>query len=208
MFAVIELLDIKKYYNKEINEIKKLKGHNFLDDAEIDKDSMDMIFEMTWKYYESETSRGNKIISKAKIYCSAVGLILSIFSVASRDTIIHFNSSSCCQSMAVLLFLITVAYFLLAVISSLLALKLTTVNKIGASDIIDIQKLSINNQTSDCDDAKKMRQKHTINKLIYYTKLNEQIDNIMASYVGISQESYRKGIISLVAFLMIAFIFR
>lgn len=207
MFAIIKLFKIEKCYSKKINEIKELKGHKFLDDAEIDQDSIDMICEMTWKYYESEISRGNKIISKAKTYCSAVGLMLSFFSIASKDIVIHFNNFSCCNFMVTLFFVITVAYFLVAAISSLSAIKLTNVNKIGDSDIIDAQKLSIRNQMSNQNVAKTICQKYVINKLIYYTKLNEQIDNAMASYVDISQKSYRKGIVALGAFLVIVFMF-
>ena len=204
MFAIIKLLKVKKYYNKKI---RKIKEDDFLGNDEIDKDSMDVICEMAWKYYEAEISRGNKIISKAKTYCSAVGLTLSIFSFASKDAIITLKNYNGYNLLLILLFLITIGYFLLAAISSLSAIKLTNVHKIGEGDIVDTHEIATENQGTSTEDAKKICRKHVVNKLILYTKLNEQIDNAMATYVGIAQEAYRKGIIVLVIFLAMVLIF-
>lgn len=204
MLAIIKLLKVKKYYNKKI---RKIQEDNFIGDNEIDNDSMDVICEMAWKYYEAEISRGNKIISKAKTYCSAVGLTLSIFSFASKDTIISLKNYNCYNLFLIFLFMITIGYFLLAAISSLSAIKLTNVHKIGEGDIVSTHKIATENQCSNGDDVKKICRKHMVNKLILYTKLNEQIDNAMATYVGIAQEAYRNGIIVLVIFLAMVLIF-
>ena len=207
MIAIIDFLKVKKYYNKKIDKIKKMREDNFFGDTEIDSDFMNMIFEITWKYYEAEISRGNKIISKAQVYCGAVGLILSIFSVASKDTIVSLKNWNCYKLVLMLLFLATIGYFLLAAISSLSAIQITNVYKIGDGDIVGIQNIPQYNQNSNPSNPKWIYQKHMVNKLIFYTKINEQTDNAIATYVAIAQASYRKGIIGLVAFLMIAIIF-
>lgn len=169
-----------------------------MQEAEIHKDSLNIIYEMAWKYYEAEIARSNKIISKAQTYAGTLGVTFSFFSFASKDVILSTEKYGCYQGFLILIFVITIAYLLLAVISSLAAIKLTNVHKIGGEDI---KMVAMRRSKIYEEKIKMICQKLTIENLVWYTKLNEQNDWALATYVGISQECYRKGLIGVVIFL-------
>lgn len=205
MLAIVKFFRVKKYYNKKI---KKIQEENFHQDTQIDSNCLGMVYEMSWKYYEAEISRGNKIISKARTYSGAVSLTLSFFTFASNNIIVSIKGYTCYQVFIMAIFMITIAYFLLAVISAMAAIKLTNVHKIGDADIMEIKGMAMSYTKPYKKMIKANCQKHIIGKLIRYTKLNEQLDNALTSYVYISQECYRKGIIGMIICLACMLIYK
>ena len=181
---------IREYFWPLLDPLKK-KDFNALTDKNIviKDDDVDDCYDLTLKYYDSEDDRKKVVESKSTIFIGAVGFVIAILLSMATGLILNPKVQlSFLTSFSIIMWVFIVIFFCRAVWFSIKALERQKYDTISYKDFI--------NKT----DFKRELILDIINK----TRKNSITVNLKVDNMVMAQEYFKRGIIAVVLYAVIA----
>ena len=182
---------IKEFFWPVLEPLEKTGFTAFSEqDLTIEDDSLDTCYELTLKYYDSESDRKKSIESKSTIFVSAIGFVIAILLSMATGLLLNPKIElGFLASFSILMWVFIVIYYCRAVWFSIKALERQEYYTIGHNDYM---KQGIN-----------YRRKLIID-IINKTRKNSLTINLKVDNMVMAQEYFKRGIISIIVYAVIA----
>ena len=164
-----------------------------VDDLTVKDDDLDTCYDLTLKYYDSENERAKTIESKSTIFIAAIGFVISILLSMSTGLLLNPKIQlGFLTSFSVLMWGVIVIYFCRTVWFSIKALERQEYHSIGHKDYVK---------------EKKDYKRELITDIINKTRKNSGTINLKVDNMVMAQEYFKRGIIAVVLYSLIAGIY-
>jgi hypothetical protein len=164
-----------------------------VEDLTIKDDDLDTCYDLTLRYYDSENERKKIIESKSTIFIGSIGFVIAILLSMATGLLLNPKIQlSFLTSFSILMWVVIVIYFCRAVWFSIKALERQEYNTISHSDYVK---------------DKKDFKRELITDIINKTRNNSRTINLKVDNMVMAQEYFKRGIIAVVLYSLIAGIY-
>ena len=163
------------------------------DDLVIEENDLDLCWDLTLRYYDSEEDRRNSIETKSTIFISAIGFVIAILLSMATDLLLNSNiKAGFLTSFSILMWVFIVVYFCRTVWFSIRALERQGYHRIGYKDI-----------TTGRENYRKILITEVINK----TRKNSLTINLKVDNMVMAQEYFKRGVVAAVIYSLVVGIY-
>jgi len=168
---------------KEIDPIK-------VENLTVKEDDLEKCYDLILKYYDSEDERKKTIESKTTIFIGIVGFVIAILLSMATGLLLNPKIKfDLLTSFSVIMWVIIVIYFCRAVWFSIKALEIQKYQTIGYENVIQ---------------DKTEYKRELIADIINKTRMNSITINLKVDNMGMAQDYFKRGIVSVVLYALIA----